>query len=505
MVFCISLGSFNPNYKYILYSILALIIKDTLNGYNYNFSFVEVFRKGAFENFTQHSLITHIFCYIGTFFFSIILYKIEISKNQIHSLENEEKEKNLHKKELISKKFYYIHNPKKNLYFSNKTTYWILFVITLWIFEEHAILIYNILKDLDFWMIELIIVSLLNSYMFHLKIYKHQKLMFIFNLIPTVLKVCTIYLSFQDEGNLINQVSVNVTRNEINENNTFHAINITENRSTIYEYIYNNKQTGRLKKLYVIFWWIVPIGIVCYLIFIILRSYVNVKIKVFMDLKYISSNKLLMIYSIIGIIICSIACTITTFFKCEEIEKDSPLDIYDYLCIVNNIDNKKNKTRKYFDNFSVYFRGQNTNQPLLELLIIPQIIFFYINKYFDILIIKYLTPVHLIISFPVYYIFKKIILIINTLAIRHTFFDNDKQQNYKLEKFLLDLSGDITAIFGILVYLEIIELNFCNFNYDIRKKIIERGKKDVFNIKEEEEDEEMIIELPIILEDENNN
>ena len=38
--------------------------------------------------------------------------------------------------------------------------------------------------------------------------------------------------------------------------------------------------------------------------------------------------------------------------------------------------------------------------------------------------------------------------------------------------------GDLFALIGFFIYLEIIELNFCKLNYNIRKKIIERSIED---------------------------
>ena len=61
----------------------------------------------------------------------------------------------------------------------------------------------------------------------------------------------------------------------------------------------------------------------------------------------------------------------------------------------------------------------------------------------------------------------------------HTFFDDTKELNFKTAKFLLDISGDITSILGFLVYLEILELNFCKFNYNLRKNIILRGESEL--------------------------
>ena len=73
-------------------------------------------------------------------------------------------------------------------------------------------------------------------------------------------------------------------------------------------------------------------------------------------------------------------------------------------------------------------------------------------------------------------------MIINTFIGIHSFFDDQdesKRFNYKTAKFLLDISGDITSILGFLVYLEILELNFCKFNYNLRNYIISRAESEL--------------------------
>ena len=45
----------------------------------------------------------------------------------------------------------------------------------------------------------------------------------------------------------------------------------------------------------------------------------------------------------------------------------------------------------------------------------------------------------------------------------------------------MDISGDIICLFGYLIYLEIIELNFFNLNYDIKESIAFRGISNDFN------------------------
>jgi hypothetical protein len=447
-------------------------LKDIINGYNYNDSFITLFGKDNLGLYNKGNLSSHIFWYIGTVIFSIIFYIIEKQNyrrnyGKLPEISKEEEEKKLNDKELLEGKIVYLHyERKKNFIFSKNTFYFFLVLIILWILEEHLIEIFVCLKDLDFWAMEIIITSYLNSKMFNLEIYRHHKLVYFINIIPIILKISTIVLSFIDVGNH--------NYNEIN-----------------YEYCYNNTdnlckgvEKGRLKNLYVIHWWLVIVGIIAYLFLITLRAYVNSNLKWFMDLKYMSPNKILMIYGFLGAILCSIACTFTTLVKCEE-TKSNNKDLFDYICVVNDtiINNTNNDTThlKYFDNFYIYFQ----NIDFFEIL---NIIFFFLNKYFSILIIKFFTPVHLILSIPAYYIIQKIVLIINTLIREHSFF-NKKIFIYKTEKFILDSSGDFVSFVGLFIYLEIIELNFCKLNYNLRTNIITRGSNDLYKYIETDESE----------------
>ena len=146
----ISLGDFNKKHLYIVYAIIFLSLKNILSGVNYNYTFKEVFSEGARENFSSFALINNTFCYIGTFFLSLIFYNIELKTT-------ETKNKNINSKNLEWQNSIneYILIRKKNK--SENSIYWILFVIFLWNIEENAIQIFSILKDLDFWMIEIII------------------------------------------------------------------------------------------------------------------------------------------------------------------------------------------------------------------------------------------------------------------------------------------------------------------------------------------------------------
>ena len=50
---------------------------------------------------------------------------------------------------------------------------------------------------------------------------------------------------------------------------------------------------------------------------------------------------------------------------------------------------------------------------------------------------------------------------------------------YSNLRYFLDFFSDITAFIGFLIYLEIIELNFCNMNKNIRQNIIKRSEADL--------------------------
>ena len=62
-----------------------------------------------------------------------------------------------------------------------------------------------------------------------------------------------------------------------------------------------------------------------------------------------------------------------------------------------------------------------------------------------------------------------------------------------ITNFIIDLLSDFLPFIGYLIYIEIIEINICNCNYNLRKYITLRGKSDSsvfgtnFNIIEEDE------------------
>ena len=146
-----------------------------------------------------------------------------------------------------------------------------------------------------------------------------------------------------------------------------------------------------------------------------------------------------------------------------------------------------NSTSKYLDNFDVYYETISNLENYEIIIEICLILFGMICKffalYYDILIIQYLTPIHTIFYGSIYYFIVKIFaLFYNKIKTNH--FYNGKQKNDEKRFYisLLELFGNFITIFGFLIYLEIIELGFCELNYNLKKNIEKRRAEEIMKI-----------------------
>ena len=392
-------GRINKYYGYIFLHIIFLVLQDLLFWANYN----NIFHDTRLLGLTyKYNIIHSLFCYIVIFFSSFIFYKCRPKKCEnllIKKIEKVEEQNN-------SKKVF-------------------LFITILWVIEEQLKKIYtNTLNNLDFWMLELIIIYLFIKKAFKMILFKHQKLSFIIIIIPFIFKIATIILSFYNKD----------------QNVPIYANNI------------------------LIFF----IGILFYICILISDAYILTKIKWFMDIKYISIPEILMYYGLFGAIFYLIFSIISLFRLCPKI-------LVNDVCIQDN----NNETFYNFENFYVYFEELKGNLKLIIEEIIVCLIgsfSFVLENIFALLIIKHLSPIHKIISNPLFFFFQKMFMAINTLCREKKFFVNNSV--YILSKFILDITGDIFSIFGLMIYLEIIELNFCGLDYNTRRTISVRAMSD---------------------------
>ena len=449
---CIKIGDCNSFIIYLILSILFSLLLDIALG-SANVVVFKYFKALDSGNLSKCFLVRNIFCYLLTIIMAHIFSIIEkknLSGKQIVQTEIKKDDDNINKK--LSGNIPLIHNEKEDitdLYPNIK----LLFIIFSWVLEEQLLAYFKdmIFLHIDFWMIELIIIHFFLVKYFKIEVYDHQKLILWFFIFPLMLKLATIILSYCDPFNR--------KRNSISGENK-------------YEYKYN-RRVDTSKLIYVAIDWLIGLALPIYFILITCRSYVYTKIKWIMDKKCISPNKILFFYGIIGASFCFIVNIISSFIPCDVIDKDK-YRLSDYFCKVEY------ENEIYVDNIRAYFTGLNEMNfdSIIEIIaLFLGVIFFFLHKYFSLKVIQVMTPVHLIMSYPIYYIFNKIyLLILNKIKSQGYLLLN---VNFAEIKLILDFIGDIISIFGYLIYLEIIELHFCDFAYNIRVSILARGNLEI--------------------------
>ena len=116
---------------------------------------------------------------------------------------------------------------------NNSSVFIYFFISFIWVVQEISLaMLSEILKDIDFWFLEILIVTIFFSKIFLVKVYKHQKLAIGINLIPSIFKI--VYTKYP---------------------------------------------------------WLVLIGLVGHIILISINAFINCSIKSFIDLKYITISQ----------------------------------------------------------------------------------------------------------------------------------------------------------------------------------------------------------------------
>ena len=189
--------------------------------------------------------------------------------------------------------------------------------------------------------------------------------------------------------------------------------------------------------------------------------------KVLMQIKFISPYKLIYLFGITGLIISLLAAIIAYFIDYED-------NLPNYFSSLKAVLNEG----KYYKFYAEIF------------LIIPLYSFTnFMQLTFEILTIYYLNPFYVLLINNVYYIISEFI----------TFMLNLSRDGLIITHFILAQLSEVFAILGYMIYLEIIELNFCGLNSNIRKAIIKKGDEEfkilsltqlnLDEIEEENEDE----------------
>lgn len=430
MAKCITFGKFNRSHKYILFFIIIKFINEYFFG-SYISDKVKIISK---KELPKPIIIQYSFSYLFTFIYSVILYIFGPSelKEETSLFKKKKKEGN--------------NIGNKNDQLSNII---IIFIILLLIICDLLFkTFYNFtLKGLNYWMLELLFVSLISLKIFETPLYKHKifAIMFII-LFCSTLKILSIIFRIKDNEKL----------------------------------------------LYREYKWIIPIGIIIFNLILLLRSYVYCKIKWILQYKCIPLFRLLVFYGFFGTCICFIISSFASSYSCAD--KNTFQNI-EFFCNITSFDNSTNTTTYYYDSYSIFFKNlwKQDKDIYINILFLLLFIFksslpFFIILYL-MMIINYLSPEYSICANSIQYFFAELI---DYIYFVYRYHSEETDIQYKYYKFFGTL-GQFFSSIGCLIYLEIIELNFCKLNENLSKNIKDRGsieKRLDYEIEKEFEDNE---------------
>ena len=187
--------------------------------------------------------------------------------------------------------------------------------------------------------------------------------------------------------------------------------------------------------------------ILSFLILSLAFCFTRVYSKVLMQIRFMSPYKLVFLFGISGLVISLLASVIGYYI-------DYPDNLINYFSSMK----------------SVYDQGKKYNFFGEIFLVIPIYAFSNAMEFiFEILTIYYLNPFYILMSNTLYYAINEFILFMINLS-------ND---GLVIIHFILTELAEIWISLGLMVYLEIIELNFCGLNDKLRKNIM-KTKETLF-------------------------
>jgi len=231
---------------------------------------------------------------------------------------------------------------------------------------------------------------------------------------------------------------------------------------------------------------IIPLGIIFFISFTYLRAYTSVKIKFLFDKKFILPSNILFLYSFFGAFVSFIIGIIPSNIPCTDVSYNLNLysfkdDLIRTVCQVKEI----NSNILYYESYSIYFKALLKINIFESFLFVLKIVLYFFNNLFYLYIIKDLGAEYIICANSIYYIFTEIIDFCYFLFKKN---NND----FKFYKYY-GLIAQLFSFLGTLIYLELIELHFCELDHNLKKNIEERALEDkdlrLWNVLADEEDQ----------------
>jgi len=218
-----------------------------------------------------------------------------------------------------------------------------------------------------------------------------------------------------------------------------------------------------------------------FIIIIILKDYSWIKSKYLMDIRGIEPSIILMFTGIIGLIFVFILLFFATLSPCSTEENETTIDFEKEICLAPIYDKDSKQYKYYFDNFNSFINEYNENNftSIINGSNIKKELFLVIPTYFlmnivikisNIMIIRYLEPNIILINSNVVHFIEEIIIYFTIIR---------RDDEYKtFSQFIFTELKQIFSLIGNMIYIELIELRFCNLDYDLRKNIKARGERE---------------------------
>ena len=332
---------------------------------------------------------------------------------------------------------------------------------------------YPVLSYGEFWMLEITFIVIFTSLILKIQIGIHKKI--------TVFIVAGVLFFFR----IINCL-LPLTHHKECGNKDCKDIFLTDNN--LFDII---------KILFGSYYYI-PLIFFTYTTIAIMRDYSWVKTKYLIDIKSVPLYKIFIFYGVVGSLIFIAGGFMLSYIPCEtlsNVEKvyNDKKNMYEYYfikdnkrtkrvnlsrykCIIKDYVENKNELKIYYDNifqFFDFFKEFNKNNKIEIFALIPLFLFFNgIINFSEIIMIKHFDPNIILISHNLYYFIQKII----------QFWVNKGDEQYLIHiQFVIYELEEIISLIANMIYLEIIELRFCNLNYDTKTCIQQRSDLD-YNI-----------------------
>jgi hypothetical protein len=413
-----------------------------------------------YAKLNQHKLVKIFIEFLGFIFGGVILYFI------YNILEGKTGKKNSMAK-VQRKREKYLENKKNYNYIE-------LFFIGFFIsFNKIVVNLANnfLVLENDFWVLELISITIFSYFILKMKIKNHH-IAAILIIIPIIfIDIISFFLPY--------------TRSDDCKDDECKEIYLTDNNFFEIIKIINEKLKNKFQIIILIFF--------LFILGIILKDYSWVKSKYLIDIRGINPYKILISTGLLGCILVTICFFILSSVPCYTLEVDNfyynnktksyekdnrNYNLSNEICFYTEKEQNESNINLslYYDNITYFFEDEynlieNIDDNLEIFVFIPLYFFMYSTiKIMNVMMIKYLDPNVILINKNVAFFIEGII---------NYFFIIKFDKNYLIPtKFLLLEIKHLISLISNIVYLEILELKFCNLDYDIRKSIAIRGEID---------------------------